>query len=130
MSAQILFDMKVGEAFEYREKTQALAVKAVEERAAKAAAKATEKAAPEEKPAAAAKAAPMKRKRVKCEHGRQRSLCKDCGGSGVCEHGRQRNVCKECGGSSICERARAAAQPVQGLLRRRHLQARACAQRV
>jgi hypothetical protein len=39
MSAQIFFDMEVGEAFEYREKTQALAVKAVEERAAKAAAK-------------------------------------------------------------------------------------------
>jgi hypothetical protein len=54
MSAQIFFDMEVGEAFEYREKTQALAVKAVEERAAKAAAKAAEKAAPEEKPAAAA----------------------------------------------------------------------------
>ena len=57
---------------------------AVEERAAKAAAKAAaeaaEKAAP--KPAAAAKAAPMKRKRVPCEHGRQSSLCKDCGGSG------------------------------------------------
>ena len=53
MSAQIFFDMEVGEAFEYREKTQALAVKAVEERAAKAAAKvaakAAEKAAPEEK---------------------------------------------------------------------------------
>ena len=46
--------MELGEAFEYREKTQALAVKAVEERAAKAAAKAAEKAAPEEKPAAAA----------------------------------------------------------------------------
>ena len=83
MSAQMVFDMEVGEAFEYREKTQALAVKAEEERAAKAAAaeeraakakaaaKAAEKAAPEEKPAAAAKAAPMKRKRVKCEHGRQ-----------------------------------------------------------
>ena len=85
-AAQIAFDMEVGEAFEIRdnecrEKTKALAVKAVEERAAKAAAaeeraakakaaaKAAEKAAP--KPAAAAKAAPMKRKRVMCEHGRQ-----------------------------------------------------------
>ena len=49
----------------------------MEERAAKAAAKAAakpaEKAAAEEKPAAAAKAAPMKRKRVPCEHGRQRA---------------------------------------------------------
>jgi hypothetical protein len=24
----------------------------------------------------------------KCEHGRKRSSCKDCGGSGVSEHGR------------------------------------------
>ena len=42
-AAQIAFDMEVGEAFEYREneyreKRKALAVKAVEERAAKAAA--------------------------------------------------------------------------------------------
>ena len=89
-AAQIAFDMELGEAFECqdnecREETKALAVKAVEERAAKAAAaeeraakaaakaaaEAAEKAAPKEKPAAAAKAAPMKRKRVKCEHGRQ-----------------------------------------------------------
>ena len=39
MESGMDFDMEVGEAFEYREKTQALAVKAVEERAAKAAAK-------------------------------------------------------------------------------------------
>ena len=115
-AAQIAFDMELGEAFEcreneYREETKALAVKAVEERAAKAAAaeeraakaaakaaeKAAEKAAP--KPAAAAKAAPMKRKLVKCDHGRVRSQCKDCGGSGVCEHGRRRYSCKDCGGS-------------------------------
>jgi hypothetical protein len=48
----------------------------------------------------------MKRKRVPCEHGRQRSLCKDCGGSGVCEHGRRRDQCKDCGGSSFCEHGR------------------------
>ena len=35
-----------------------------------------------------------------CEHGRQRSRCKECGGGGICEHGRQRSQCKECGGSS------------------------------
>ena len=34
----------------------------------------------------------------KCEHGRRRSVCKECGGSGICEHGRQRSQCKECGG--------------------------------
>ena len=26
-----------------------------------------------------------------CKHGRQRSLCKEFGGSGICEHGRQRS---------------------------------------
>ena len=31
-----------------------------------------------------------------CEHGRQRSYCKECGGSGICEHGRVRSRCKEC----------------------------------
>ena len=41
-----------------------------------------------------------------CPHGRQRSTCKECGGSSVCEHGRQRSVCKECGGSQICEHGR------------------------
>ena len=45
MSAQILFDKEVGEAFNSREKTQALAVKAVEKRAAATAAKAAAKAA-------------------------------------------------------------------------------------
>ena len=34
----------------------------------------------------------------KCEHGRERSRCKDCGGSGICEHGRQRSQCKEYSG--------------------------------
>ena len=38
-----------------------------------------------------------------CEHGRQRSICKDCGGSGICEHQRRRSRCKDCGGSGICE---------------------------
>ena len=42
----------------------------------------------------------------KCEHGRQRTLCKDCGGSGLCEHGREHRYCKECGGSSMCEHGR------------------------
>jgi hypothetical protein len=42
----------------------------------------------------------------KCEHNRQRSRCKECGGSSICEHNRQRSTCKECGGSSICEHNR------------------------
>ena len=41
-----------------------------------------------------------------CPHGRQRRLCKECGGSSICEHGRQRSRCKDCGGSSICEHGR------------------------
>ena len=43
---------------------------------------------------------------IACPHGRRRSLCKECGGSGICEHGRQRHQCKECGGSQICEHGR------------------------
>ena len=42
-----------------------------------------------------------------CEHGNHRSKCKDCGGSQICEHGRQRYTCKDCGGSGICEHGRA-----------------------
>ena len=46
----------------------------------------------------------MAASRCSCEHGRQRitlppNTCKDCGGtvaSGICEHGRLRSVCKDC----------------------------------
>ena len=48
--------------------------------------------------------------RTKCEHGRERSRCKDCGGSSICEHGRRRTQCKDCGGSSICEHGRQRSQ--------------------
>jgi len=41
-----------------------------------------------------------------CPHGKRRTQCKECGGSGICEHGRQRPQCKECGGSGICEHGR------------------------
>ena len=44
--------------------------------------------------------------RKKCEHGRERSRCKECGGSSICEHGRRRTMCKDCGGGSICEHGR------------------------
>jgi len=49
-----------------------------------------------------------KQRRViaKCLHGRERSKCKECGGSQICEHGRVRSTCKECGGSQICEHGR------------------------
>jgi hypothetical protein len=39
----------------------------------------------------------------KCEHGKKKSLCKECGGSGICEHGKRKDYCKDCGGSQICE---------------------------
>jgi hypothetical protein len=47
----------------------------------------------------AAKKAPQK-----CEHGRSKSKCKDCG-TGYCEHGRQKDQCKECG-TGRCEHGR------------------------
>jgi hypothetical protein len=46
-----------------------------------------------------------------CEHGRQKSKCKDCGGGSICEHGRRRrSQCKDCGGGSICEHGRIRSQ--------------------
>ena len=42
----------------------------------------------------------------KCEHGRRKGVCKDCGGSQICEHNRIRSRCKDCGGGSICEHGR------------------------
>jgi len=42
-------------------------------------------------------------KHKKCVHGKQKSLCKECGGSGICEHGRRKDQCKECGGPAFCE---------------------------
>ena len=45
---------------------------------------------------------------LKCEHGRNRYACKECGGSRFCEHGRHRSHCKECGGG-INLRARSSA---------------------
>ena len=44
--------------------------------------------------------------RVKCPHGKQKSRCQKCGGTGICEHDRQRLKCKDCGGSQICEHNR------------------------
>ena len=43
------------------------------------------------------------KQQTKCEHGRQKSHCKDCGGSEVCEHNMRKSLCKDCGGSQICE---------------------------
>ena len=46
------------------------------------------------------------RERNKCEHGRRKDQCKECGGTQICEHGRQKDRCKECGGASFCEHGR------------------------
>mmetsp|Transcript_30121 Transcript_30121/g.70161 ORF Transcript_30121/g.70161 Transcript_30121/m.70161 type:complete len:251 (-) Transcript_30121:796-1548(-) len=43
---------------------------------------------------------------AKCEHGRPRSTCKECGGISICQHMRPRAQCKECGGSSFCAHGR------------------------
>ena len=45
-----------------------------------------------------------------CPHGRQKSKCKECGGSGICEHERRKSTCKECGGSGICKHERRKSQ--------------------
>ena len=44
--------------------------------------------------------------RPRCEHGRQPSQCKECGGAGLCVHGRVRCRCKDCGGKGLCEHGR------------------------
>lgn len=52
----------------------------------------------------------VKQKKVrdknKCEHKREKSKCKECGGGSICEHQRIKSQCKECGGGSICEHNR------------------------
>jgi len=35
-------------------------------------------------------------KMLRCEHGRRRAQCKECGGASICEHGRVKYTCKEC----------------------------------
>jgi hypothetical protein len=39
----------------------------------------------------------------KCYHGKQKTNCKECGGSALCEHNKFKQYCKECGGSAFCE---------------------------
>ena len=41
-----------------------------------------------------------------CPHGRQRSKCKECGGSEICQHQKLRNMCKDCRGRNICDHGR------------------------
>lgn len=44
--------------------------------------------------------------RKKCEHGKQKYLCKDCGGKGICKHNITKSACKICKGASICDHNR------------------------
>ena len=43
------------------------------------------------------------RLKKKCEHGKEKRHCRECGGSSYCEHNVRKGRCKECGGSSLCE---------------------------
>lgn len=49
---------------------------------------------------------PPSKGRKKCEHGRRRNSCKECGGSQICVHRRVRSKCKGCDGASICQHGR------------------------
>ena len=51
-----------------------------------------------------------RKERPKCSHGKQKSCCKECGGSGICSHGKDKRFCKECGGSGICGHGKRKAQ--------------------
>ena len=50
--------------------------------------------------------APVVKNGGKCEHNREKRLCRECGGWAICEHNRRKSYCKECGGSAICEHSR------------------------
>lgn len=39
----------------------------------------------------------------KCDHGRQKSRCKDCKGVGICEHERRKSECALCEGGARWE---------------------------
>ncbi len=41
--------------------------------------------------------------RKKCEHGKQKYLCKECGGSQLCSHDKIKTRCKLCKGKYLCE---------------------------
>ena len=43
----------------------------------------------------------LKHSHYRCEHGRSKYRCIECGGSSICEHKTQRSVCKTCGESQI-----------------------------
>ena len=52
--------------------------------------------------AAPVKSYTCKERRGICQHNKQKSYCKECGGSQICIHKKNKSFCKECGGSKIC----------------------------
>ena len=42
------------------------------------------------------------RNKNKCEHYKQKSTCRECGGSEICEHNKIKSKCRDCDGSSFC----------------------------
>ena len=52
--------------------------------------------------AAPVKSYTCKERRGICQHNKQKSYCKECGGSQICIHKKNKSFCKECGGSQIC----------------------------
>ena len=48
---------------------------------------------------------PQRRQQL-CEHNRQKSRCRECGGLQIFEHNRRKDQCRACGGSQICEHNR------------------------
>lgn len=59
----------------------------------------------------------LRKREKKCQHGKRKSRCIDCGGSAICQHGSRKDNCKlcgcqhgkrksrciDCGGSAICQ---------------------------
>ena len=41
--------------------------------------------------------------RWNCEHGKKKSICRECGGSSFCEHNKRKAHCLDCGGSALCK---------------------------
>ena len=52
--------------------------------------------------AAPVKSYTCKERRGICQHNKQKSYCKECGGSQICIHKKNKSFCKECGGKGIC----------------------------
>jgi hypothetical protein len=76
----------------------------------------------EEQPAAVVRVTASCTRRMKVSAPPARMAGGDCKRR-KCEHGRLRTVCKECGGGTICMQARQAANRMQGVRRRRHMRA-------